>query len=61
MYCMPEYSATPPEKYSSYKARKFEKYRAKIDGILKGIDDLSLKSNDKDKLREELIQRLSKK
>lgn len=49
-----------PENYSSYRAEKFEKYRRKIDAILRGIEDLSLLELDKEKLRKELINKLQK-
>lgn len=43
-----------PVKYSSFKAEKFEKFKRRWEAILKGIQETSLKSEDKKKLIQEL-------
>lgn len=48
-----------PEKYSYFKKRKFEQYKVKMQRLLKGIDDLSLKPTDKVKLRGRLLEQLN--
>lgn len=40
----------PVKSYKSYKSEKFNKTKNRISQLLKGIDDLSLKKDDKDKL-----------
>lgn len=43
-----------PEKYSSFKKRKFNDYKEKMKKIIIGIKDVSLKENDKIRLLNEL-------
>ena len=57
MMC-PSYNEEP-ERYSSYKKRKFEAYRVKLQRILTGINELSLKETDKVKLKGRLLEQLS--
>ena len=54
MLC-PHYTE-PVEKYSSYKKRFFNKYQVRAKALLTGINDLSLKNEDKQKLKKMLIQ-----
>jgi hypothetical protein len=44
------YERNNPPSYKEYKAEKFEKTKTKVEQILKGIDQLSLKEEDKKKL-----------
>lgn len=50
-----EYNYNPPEKYSSFKKRKINEYEEKFKKVLKGIEEVSLKQNDKDFLRKKLL------
>ena len=45
------FSETPPEKYSSYKKRKFEKTKSRLLLLMNGINQLSLKDKDKELLK----------
>lgn len=49
---------TPPEKYSSYKNRKFNEFDQKINRITAGVRAISLKPEDKVKLLKKMIKHL---
>ena len=40
-----------PERYGAFKRRKFEEYKIKCQRIIRGIEDVSLKQKDKQKLK----------
>lgn len=48
------------EEYSSFKKRKFNKYLEKARMLFVGVDDLSLKPQDKKKLKKQIVDLLSK-
>jgi len=47
------------ESYSSYKKRFFNKYKEKAKILFNGVDSLSLKDNDKVKLKKEILKILN--
>lgn len=47
------YYETPPS-YKSYKAEKFEKYKSRINALCQGVNESSLKTEDKEKLYKEM-------
>lgn len=49
-------SDTPIETYSSYKKKKFHKYKEKARMLINGIGCLSLKPKDKEKLKREILE-----
>lgn len=48
-----------PEKYSSYKGRFFNKYKEKARKLINGVDSLSLKKEDKLKLKKQMVEILN--
>lgn len=50
---------SPPEKYSSYRKRMFNRYHEKARKLFNGIDDTSLTRADKNKLKKEINNQLS--
>lgn len=51
---------SPPEKYSSFKKRMFNRYKEKARMLFNGIDDTSLKKADKIKLKNQIIEQTFK-